>query len=268
MALAIGLHNLGAAAVLAQGVAADQAEALASGTSGVGFVFGGMAGDGAAVVGVIPRLETAGAWVVLRPEASAPASLIGSLPERALVRSHCLALDQLTWLTAAGTLDLPQTRLADGAGLLAAVLVAAAAVSCGVAEQAVAEMSRYALERQQFGRSIASFQDIQWMIADSETALQASSWAISAAASEASHRPAAALAQALQAKLLADRAMTAAGAQGFQVHGGYGYTKDYPIERLFREAQVLASLPFSAPACKALWAALTIEAPRALSSER
>ncbi len=116
----------------------------------------------------------------------------------------------------------------------------AAAVSLGVAEGALARGRAYALERKQFGQAIAEFQAIQWKLADSATAIGAAEVTLLAAAAELERPGAAGLVH--QAKVLAAEAAMRAADDGLQIHGGYGYTREFPIERLYREAKVCAVL--------------------------
>jgi len=82
-----------------------------------------------------------------------------------------------------------------------------AAQAVGIAQAALDESIEYSKQRQQFGRPIAKFQAIQWMIADMATSIEA-------------------------ARLLV------LNAAAVQIHGGYGYTKEYTVERLFRDAKI------------------------------
>jgi alkylation response protein AidB-like acyl-CoA dehydrogenase len=97
--------------------------------------------------------------------------------------------------------------------------------------------SRYARERQQFGRPIAEFQPIQWKLADMAVALEASRLLVRRAAwLRDQGRPH--TAEASMAKLFASEAANRAATQAVQIHGGAGYLKDFPVERYFRDAKV------------------------------
>ena len=116
-----------------------------------------------------------------------------------------------------------------------------AAVALGLARAALREAGRYAAGREQFGKPISSFQPIQWMIANSATEIDAARMLVTRAAwLRAAGKPAArAIAMA---KLQATEAALRAADRGLQVHGGYGYTKDFPIERMLRDAALLQIL--------------------------
>jgi len=111
-----------------------------------------------------------------------------------------------------------------------------AAVQCGVGEGALAAAIEYAKERRQFGRAIASFQAIQWMIADARSALDAARLLTWRAAAEPS------VAHIAMARHQANIAARTAADSALQIHGGYGYTADFPVERAVRDATALATL--------------------------
>jgi len=125
------------------------------------------------------------------------------------------------------------------------VRVLFAAIACGLGRAALSSAIVYAKEREQFGQPIAQFQAIQWKLADAATGLDAAALLVhDAAARLDSGRPAA---------IAAARALVFAGTQAakaahdaLQVHGGYGYVRDFPVERHLRDAratQVLVSEP-------------------------
>lgn len=105
----------------------------------------------------------------------------------------------------------------------------------GIAREALARALVYTQERRQFGKDLASFQGVQWMLADMHVKVEAMRLLI--------YRAATAIARGLpDAPLLAATAKTFANENGFQVvdtalqlHGGYGYSRDFPIERMFRD---------------------------------
>src|SRR5690606_11512310 len=91
--------------------------------------------------------------------------------------------------------------------------------------------------REAFGKSISSFQAIQWKIADAATEIAASELLIMHAAYLKSQGRAHTK-EASMAKVFATEMANRVCDQMLQIHGGYGYTKDYPIERLWRDARV------------------------------
>jgi alkylation response protein AidB-like acyl-CoA dehydrogenase len=113
-----------------------------------------------------------------------------------------------------------------------------AACSTGVAQAALDAAVSWARERQQFGRPIAEFQGVSFMLADMATAVEAARALYLAAA----RRKDAGLPfgpQAAMAKLFASDAAMRVATDAVQVLGGYGYVEDFPAERLMREAKVL-----------------------------
>jgi len=112
-----------------------------------------------------------------------------------------------------------------------------AAQSIGIAQAALQESINYSKQRQQFGQPIAKFQAIQWMIADMATRIEAARRLLYHAA-EKKDRGERFTVEAAMAKMFAsDTAMFAAD-RAVQIHGGYGYIKDYTVERLFRDARI------------------------------
>jgi butyryl-CoA dehydrogenase len=112
-----------------------------------------------------------------------------------------------------------------------------AAQALGIAEAAMEESIKYSKEREQFGRPIAKFQAIQWMIANMASEIEAARMLIyNAALKKDSGQNYSS--EAAMAKLYAAEVAMRATTKGLQIHGGYGYIKDYPIERFFRDAKV------------------------------
>lgn len=115
--------------------------------------------------------------------------------------------------------------------------IGVAAQSIGVAQAALDEAVKYAKERKQFGRRIADFQAISFMIADMATKLQAAKHLVyDAARLKDENKPASK--EASMAKYFAAEACNEICAKALQIHGGYGYIKDYKIERLYRDCRV------------------------------
>ena len=174
-----------------------------------------------------------------------------------LPSAHSLApAPAALYVTPTGVADLANVALVDtmghrGAGLarvqppevtpfeaeLAAELGAwhdlgLAAIALGSGRAALDAAIAYAKERKQFGRAIAEFQAIQWKIADGATALDAAELLIRRAA--LSLDPAGAAA----ARAMAVRGGLEAADHALQIHGGYGYTREYPVERHLRSVRM------------------------------
>ena len=112
-----------------------------------------------------------------------------------------------------------------------------AALSLGIAEGAYEEAVRYASVRKQFGKAIAEFQGIQFQLSDMATEIEAGKHLMYHAAWLAQHgRPFGK--EAAIAKLFCSEVAMRATTKAVQVFGGYGYTKDYPVERMMRDAKI------------------------------
>ena len=115
--------------------------------------------------------------------------------------------------------------------------VGIAALSLGIAEGAFEEALRYASTRKQFGQTIASFQGIQFQLSDLATEIEAGRHLMFHAAWLAQNgRPFSK--EAAMAKLFCSELAMRATIKAIQIHGGYGYTKDYPVERMMRDAKI------------------------------
>ncbi len=113
-----------------------------------------------------------------------------------------------------------------------------AAISIGLGRAALHASSKYALEREQFGKPIAEFQGIAFKIAEMSTQLEAAKLlTLKAAALRDAGRPY--TLEAAQAKYYASEIGVAACDQAIQIHGGYGYIKEYPVERYWRDARLM-----------------------------
>jgi butyryl-CoA dehydrogenase len=112
-----------------------------------------------------------------------------------------------------------------------------AALSLGIAEGAYEEAVRYAAQRKQFGKAIAEFQGIAFQLADMATEIEAGRHLMFHAAWLAQHKKPFGK-EAAMAKLFCSELAMRATTKAIQVHGGYGYTKDYPVERMFRDAKI------------------------------
>ncbi len=112
-----------------------------------------------------------------------------------------------------------------------------AAQALGIAVGAFEAAVKYAKEREQFGRPIARFQAIQFMLAEMDTRIHAARWLIYHAAN-LKDRGEPYEAAASRAKLYASETAMFCADRAVQIHGGYGYIKDYPVERFLRDAKI------------------------------
>ncbi|HEY7177515.1 MAG TPA: acyl-CoA dehydrogenase family protein [Micromonosporaceae bacterium] len=116
--------------------------------------------------------------------------------------------------------------------------VTIAAQAVGIAQGALDVARRYVLQREQFGRPVADFQGIQFMLADMGMRLEAARQLTYAAASRSERRDADLTYFGAAAKCFASDAAMAITTDAVQLLGGYGYTKDYPLERMMRDAKI------------------------------
>jgi butyryl-CoA dehydrogenase len=112
-----------------------------------------------------------------------------------------------------------------------------ASQAVGIAQAALDESVEYSKQRQQFGKPIAQFQAIQWMIADMATRIEAARFLVYNAAYKKDKGERISK-EAAMAKLFASDTAMEAVIKAVQIHGGYGYTKEYTVERLFRDAKI------------------------------
>lgn len=112
-----------------------------------------------------------------------------------------------------------------------------ASQALGIAQAALEESIKYSKQRHQFGQPISEFQAIKFKLADMETRIQAARMLIyKAAFLKDQHKRF--TKEASIAKVFASETATWCADQAVQIHGGYGYTKDYTVERLFRDSRV------------------------------
>jgi alkylation response protein AidB-like acyl-CoA dehydrogenase len=111
------------------------------------------------------------------------------------------------------------------------------AEAVGISRAAFEAALQYAKERQQFGEPIANFQAIQWMLSDMATQIDAARLLTYRAAYLCDHGRSF-VKEAAMAKVFASEVSAFVTAKALQIHGGYGYTRDYPLERYFRDAKI------------------------------
>lgn len=135
-------------------------------------------------------------------------------------------LDDDACIAASGAIERARSRKV--------ALVAAAA--CGIGRGATLAAAAYAKTREQFGQAIAGFQAIQWKLADAATVLDAA-WLSVLAAARAIDAGRPAGVAAARAALASFAPATRACSDALQIHGGYGYTTEFPIERMLRDVR-------------------------------
>jgi alkylation response protein AidB-like acyl-CoA dehydrogenase len=142
-------------------------------------------------------------------------------------------------------LELPEESLLgeEGQGYRQAMAVldggrvSIAGFSLGIAAGALDASLQYAKEREQFGQPIANFQAIQWMLADGYTELDAARLLTFRAAfleDQGKRIPK----ESAMAKLFASELAVKASSAAVQIHGGYGFIKEYPVEKLYRDSKL------------------------------
>ncbi len=112
-----------------------------------------------------------------------------------------------------------------------------AAMAVGIGRAALDASLAYARERVAYGKPIANLQGIQFMLADMATELDAA-WLLTKRAAECADRGEPFRREASMAKLYASEAAARAATKAVQIHGGYGFIKDYPVERFYRDIKL------------------------------
>ena len=112
-----------------------------------------------------------------------------------------------------------------------------AAQALGIAEGALDEAIKYMKERKQFGRPIAAFQGLQWMVAEMSTKIEAARFLVYKAEWLKENKQPYSV-DAARAKLYAAEVAMDVTTKAVQLFGGYGYTKEYPMERMMRDAKI------------------------------
>lgn len=112
-----------------------------------------------------------------------------------------------------------------------------AAQALGIAQGAMDETVKYVKERKQFKKAIAEFQNTQFQLADLDTKIEAARLLVRVAASKKDQKTAYSV-DAARAKLFAAETAMEMTTKAVQFHGGYGYTREYPVERMMRDAKI------------------------------
>ncbi len=112
-----------------------------------------------------------------------------------------------------------------------------ASQALGIAQGALDETVKYVKERVQFGRAISKFQNTQFQLADMDTKVEASRLLVRKAATKKDNKERYSV-DAAMAKLFASETAMEVTTKAVQLHGGYGYTREYPVERMMRDAKI------------------------------
>ncbi len=115
--------------------------------------------------------------------------------------------------------------------------ISIAALALGMARGALDAALKYARERRQFGKAISEFQAIQFKLADMATDLDAA-WLLTMRAAQMKDKGQKVTREASMAKLFASEAACRICDEGVQIHGGYGFIKDYPAEKFYRDVKL------------------------------
>ncbi len=137
--------------------------------------------------------------------------------------------DQLLGETGRGFIDAMRVLDAGRIGI--------AALAVGLAQGACEAARRHATQREQFGHPIASFQAIQFKLADMATRIEAARW-LTYRAAWLKDRGRVTTRESAMAKLFASETAVRVAEEGVQIHGGYGFVKDYPAEKFFRDVKL------------------------------
>lgn len=172
-------------------------------------------------------------------EAGTPGLIIGKEEEK--MGQHASATNELQFQDCRIPVSALMGKLNDGFRIAVAELaggrIGIGSLGLGLGLAAIDYAAKYSTERKQFGTAISNFQAIQWMIADTYTELEAARLLLMSAAYRKENGKSFAK-EASMAKLYATEAANRACYKAMQMLGGYGYTKDYPIERITRDARI------------------------------
>jgi hypothetical protein len=134
-------------------------------------------------------------------------------------------------------LGQPGQGFVNSLQILDAGRIGIAALAVGLAQGAYEAALRYAQERRAFGKTISQFQAIQWKLADNATRIEAARW-LTYRAAYLKDRDRGTTLESAMAKLYASEIAVKAADDCVQIHGGYGFVKDYPAEKYFRDVKL------------------------------
>ena len=186
-----------------------------------------------------PELKTKGMSAII-VDRGTPGFSIGKTESK--MGLHAAAVSELIF----DNCRVPKTNLIgqEGEGFKIAMKaldggrVGMAAQAIGISEAAIEASVKYSKERVQFGKPIAALQGIQWYIADMAARTEAAKALVLSAAEAIDHKePVTKLAS--MAKYISSENAVWVTNKALQIHGGYGYMTDYPIERMYRDARII-----------------------------
>jgi butyryl-CoA dehydrogenase len=203
------------------------------------FTTNGSRADLAIVYAITDRARGKKGISAFLVETNSPGFIVGKLEDKLGLRSS----DTVSLLFEDCRVPRENLLGKEGEGFRIALVtldggrIGIAAQALGIASGCLEESIAYAKQRHQFGQPIADFQAIQWMLADMATEIDAARLLTHRAAWLA-HENRTVTKQAAMAKLFASEAANRAAYKALQIFGGYGYTKEYPVERFFRDARI------------------------------
>lgn len=203
------------------------------------FTTNGSRADLAIVYAITDRARGKKGLSAFLVETNSPGFIVGKLEDKLGLRSS----DTVSLLFEDCRVPRENLLGKEGEGFRIALVtldggrIGIAAQALGIASGCLEESIAYAKQRHQFSQPIADFQAIQWMLADMATEIDAARLLTHRAAWLA-HENRTVTKQAAMAKLFASEAANRAAYKALQIFGGYGYTKEYPVERFFRDARI------------------------------
>jgi len=199
---------------------------------------GSTAGTYVVMASTDPTQGTRGISAFVVPRET-PGLNVGKIEKKLGVRASdtaALHFDDMR-VPAANLLGKVNEAFKDVLAILSAARIGMAALAVGIAQGALDEALQYAKRRRQFGKPILEYEAIQWMLADMATEIAACRLlAHKAAWLKDNGQPFQRMAS--QAKLHASEVAMRATSKAIQIHGGYGYLKDSPVERFYRDAKL------------------------------
>lgn len=203
------------------------------------FVTNGKEAEYVVLLGTIDRSLGAKGLTTLIVEKGTPGFEVGKLEDKLGIRGSSTAefIFENCEIPKENTLGNPGEGFKVCMSTLDAGRIGVAGQALGIARASIEEAIAHAKERVQFGKPIAEFEAIQWMIADMTVAYEAARL-LTLRAAWLKDKGERYTREAAMAKLKASEAASFCATKCLQIHGGYGYTTDYPAERHLRDARI------------------------------